>query len=185
MTFACSFDWQLQYYQFWLTWVFGQTFIQRNKNHNVVILDWFGFTGLRSLGLGDLLGHSIFYSWFNFCEELDLSKCFFSELFWNNFPITESFENTSFKNGDLLFPITLWFDSTCLFSKRDLISSFKACFASSFGNKISYLLRLVFFLLRCLDFGMGLGEESVELCSWHLEHCPISNLSILTPWGRA
>ena len=106
-------------------------------------------TGLGSsvwdiLGHGDLLGHLVFCSWFNFCQELDFSKWFCVELFWKDLPKVESFEN-------------ILFESAYLFSIRDLISTFKACFASSFGEKISDLFSLCLFLLK--KFGLRYGSR--------------------------
>lgn len=57
-----------------------------------------------------------------------------------------------FENFDLLFSTTLGFNLTCIFSMRDLISTFQACFASSFGDKMLELFTIGLFRLKSLDF---------------------------------
>lgn len=99
--------------------------------------------------------------------------------------LLESFAFIFFGNGDLLFLVILRFVLACLFSMRDIISTFKTCFASSFGHKVSDSFSLALWLLKRLYLVMGFWRGIIEVVEFlNFEHCLVSNLSILTPWGR-
>lgn len=107
----------------------------------VVLLHFIGFGLWDLFGLGHLLGLLKFWFLFNFCKELILKKLLCAELFWTGFSYRTLFRKKLFENDDLLFSTPTEFDSACLFSMRDLISNFKAFFASSFGEKNSQFVQ--------------------------------------------
>lgn len=160
-TFLCSFDWQLQCHQSWLSWFFIRHLVYRSNNCVVVTLPNFGamrpFWTRWPIGTFDVLIPFLLLRRVRFEKKL-----FCINFFWKGFPTVEYWNISSWKLWPFIY-VTLVFDSASLFSVWYLILTFKTYIASSFGDKMSDFFNLGHLFLKSLDFGKGLCEDSSKL----------------------